>query len=468
MNSDMTDEEYNLALLRKFSRVSTRNAFCPTGPGGGQDNSCSPKGDSAYQEMGKRAAFLQLETNDKKLKDAYLGSQSASYVSGLADKTNEMEDKKRWRALHTDAETSHKAALRALKKLDGDKDLIQYHKEASQHHSNVLGGAGALRHSTYVRSDIGKKRRGGSTRNAFCPTGPGGGVDPTCSPSSTTKGGEDLYSATLGKDKVWRVGKLPVPDHIRKLAIPPAWTNVEINPNPNGTVLAKGLDSKGRVQTRYSDTHTARQSAAKFGRTRELLKKREQIFKELDKDAKDPTLKEHAECLKVIMQTGMRPGSDKDTKAEHESFGATTLLGRHVIPQADGSVVLRLATGKNKGREVDFPIQDKATAAMLRARAKETGKSGRLFGTTAAQLRNYSKTKDGGGFKTKDHRTALGTETALRAIKGISKPSTESEYKSRVKEVATRVAAVLGNTPPIALKSYIDPQVFTAWNKGLK
>jgi len=456
--------------LKQFNLFTTVNAFCPTGEGGGQDNSCSPsnKGNLDYQEMGDLAASLKVGVSDRNLREAYLSSQSASYVSGLADKTNETEDKKRWRALHTDAEANHKGALRALKKYGGDKYLIQYHKETAQYHSDVLGGAGALRHSTYVRSDIGKKGRGGSTRNQFCPTGKDGGVDPTCSPSSTTKGGEDLYSAKRNRSKVWMVGGKRAPEHIQKLGIPPAWTNVEINPDPNGTVLVKGLDSKGRVQTRYSDTHTAKQSAAKFGRTRELIKKRNLIYQELHMDAKDPELKEHAECLKVVMQTGMRPGSEKDTGAEHESFGATTLQGRHVIANKDGTVTLRLATGKNKGREVDFPIADKATATMLRNRAKAAGKYGKVFATTSSQLRDYSKTKDGGGFKTKDHRTALGTETALWVIKRMKAPATESEYKSQVKEVATLVSKTLGNTPPVALKSYIDPQVFVAWNKGLK
>ena len=96
------------------------------------------------------------------------------------------------------------------------------------------------------------------------------------------------------------------------------------------------------------------------------------------------------------------------------------------------------------------------------------GPSQRLFHTSAENLRDYSKTKDGGGFKTKDHRTALGTETALRALKGMTKPTNMPDYKGKVKEVAAVVAKALGNTPSVALKSYIDPQIFTAWNKGLK
>src|SRR5256885_779257 len=38
---------------------------------------------------------------------------------------------------------------------------------------------------------------------------------------------------------------------IKSLAIPPAWTNVWICPNPNGHLQATGRDARGRKQSRY-------------------------------------------------------------------------------------------------------------------------------------------------------------------------------------------------------------------------
>src|SRR6476660_7781601 len=48
----------------------------------------------------------------------------------------------------------------------------------------------------------------------------------------------------------------PVPeaaprDRIRALAIPPAWTDVWICPDPNGHLQATGRDARGRKQHRY-------------------------------------------------------------------------------------------------------------------------------------------------------------------------------------------------------------------------
>jgi DNA topoisomerase-1 len=288
--------------------------------------------------------------------------------------------------------------------------------------------------------------------------------------SSKVAGGkhETLFAVTKNPEtKKWEDSEgNEAPEHVQKAAIPSGkngWTDVYVNPDPNGDMLVQGLDQKGRLQTRYTSSHDAQTTAAKFGRVTELRKKRAEIFKELDKDAQKPELTDRAECLKVVMQTGIRPGG-RDTKAEHKSYGATTLEGRHVKVADDGSVSLKFATGKNKGREEEFPIHDKATAKMLMDRASKAGDDGRIFGNISQQkLREYSLTKDGGGFKTKDHRTAVGTDNAIEVIKSIDPPRNKKDYLAKVNEVGEAVAKTLGNTRPIALKQYIDPTVFLGW-----
>ncbi|MCK9570096.1 hypothetical protein M0R72_14225 [Candidatus Pacearchaeota archaeon] len=276
----------------------------------------------------------------------------------------------------------------------------------------------------------------------------------------TTIGGETLHSAHQDEGGTWcGQDNKPLPDHVQKLAIPSAWSEVFINKDAKGDMLAHGRDSKGRVQAMYSQSHAMKAAADKFGRVTELRKQRAGILKEVDQDAKGP-LKENAQCLRLVMITGIRPGSDDNTKAEKKAYGATTLEGRHVVVKG-GEVRLRFV-GK-KGVKIDIPITDKKTAAMVASRAVKAGANGRLFDTDAVSLRNYSKSKDGGGFKTKDHRTALGTEIALEMVKSGTGPTHLAEYKRMVKQVATKVSEALGNTPGMALKAYIDPNVFVNW-----
>lgn len=315
--------------------------------------------------------------------------------------------------------------------------------------------------------------RGGAGSGNYNHSGCPGEVGGSCKPSGGTAqsgkrrttikapGGETLHAATR-KAEGWFVGKAKAPEHIQKCKMPPDAKEPYANLNPDGNRIAQWRDSKGRLQVQYSENHDMLAAADKWGRVAELRKKRAPIFKEVERDIDNPKLKEVATVTKLIMMTGMRPGSDKDTKAEYKSYGATTLEGRHIKKSKNG-VLIAFVPGKKKGQLIRMPVHDKALAADLLARAKKAGPTGRIFDVSAESVRAYSKTKDGGGFKTKDHRTALGTETAIAAIKKMKAPKTKKEYKAMVKQVSTKVSEVLGNTPSIAFKSYIDPIVWAGW-----
>lgn len=314
--------------------------------------------------------------------------------------------------------------------------------------------------------------RGGAGSGNFNHGGCPGAVGGSCKPGGTNPSpapkpasakpgavGGTFHAAKLN-GKVWEIDGKPAPEFIQKLGIPPGVNDVRINVDPKADRHATWVDAAGRGQTMYSDNHHMRAAADKFGRVSELRKKRKEIYKEVENDLKDPKLKERAAVTRLVMQTGMRPGSEADTGAKHKSYGATTLEGRHIKDNGDGTVTIRFVPGKKGGKEIEMPVTDKKTAKDLLARAKKAGAAGKIFDTNAGAVRDYSKGKDGGGFKTKDHRTALGTETAVAALKGMKRAKTQAEYKAQVKEVSTKVAQVLGNTPSIAFKSYIDPTVF--------
>ena len=265
-----------------------------------------------------------------------------------------------------------------------------------------------------------------------------------------------------GKSK-WQVqGGGKIPEHAAKLGIPPAWKDVSIAPSAEHELQAIGTDSKGRVQRIYSDAFTARMAAEKFSRNKELIEKQSTIFAQTRRDLKseDKRTRENAACMSLIQQTGIRPGSETDTGAEKQAYGATTLEGRHVI--ADGKGNVRLQFIGKKGVSLDIAV-DNETGKMLLERKAAVGDNGKLFATDSASLRDYSHTLDGGNFKPKDFRTLKGTQTAMESIKeNPSRCSTLKEYKNRVRDIAKLVSSKLGNTPAIALQSYINPFVFSS------
>jgi DNA topoisomerase-1 len=247
-----------------------------------------------------------------------------------------------------------------------------------------------------------------------------------------------------------------LPAHLKAVRLPPAWKDVHVTTDPESDVIATGVDEKGRKQVVYSASFAAKNAAAKFARVKELMAKAVAIREE--NDAKNT---DEAVVTRLIMETGIRPGSSFDTGAEKQAYGATTLEGRHV-KRRGGKVTLEFV-GK-KGVDLKIPVENQELGAELIRRAKEAGRKGKLFNTSAQKLRDHVHDLNGGDFKPKDFRTLKGTSIAAQMVSSNPiPPKDEKEYKARVREVAVAVSKKLGNTPTIALQSYIAPEVFSAW-----
>lgn len=278
------------------------------------------------------------------------------------------------------------------------------------------------------------------------------------------KGKPDISIVSSGKSvPMYKAEGRELPDHIKALKIPPGWKDVHFNPDPESHLHVTAKDSKDRVQYVYSSKFTDAQQEAKFHRINELNKKASEVFEEneINRKSDNPRLKDAADCMALIFSTGIRPGSDEDTSAKVKAFGATTLTGSHV--KIEGKNVYLIFVGK-KGVNLKIPVEDEDVAHMLVKRSYEVGPEGQLFPKiTDRQLRDYTTNLDGGGFKTKDFRTLIGSRTAMHLVSTMPKPTTPVEYKKAVMDVAKLVSKKLGNTPIVALQSYIDPSVFNAW-----
>jgi DNA topoisomerase I len=256
----------------------------------------------------------------------------------------------------------------------------------------------------------------------------------------------------------------PLPEHIEKLSVPPAWKDVRFNPDPKGDLLAIGKDEKGRRQAIYSKEFSDRNAAAKFERIMDLDQKYSAIKEANDKfrNSDDPKERDKGDILHTVMTLGIRPGSEDDTGAKKQAYGATTLLGEHVKTDEDGKVSLQYV-GKS-GKDLNIPVEDKATASMLQDRAKVAGDKGQIFPSVNDRVlleHVHELTHD--EFKTKDFRTLLGTRTARDEVASRPAPTNAKEYQKAVMGVAKAVSTKLGNTPSVALQSYIHPGVFAEW-----
>lgn len=251
------------------------------------------------------------------------------------------------------------------------------------------------------------------------------------------------------------------PEHIRKLVVPPAWSNVHYNHDPDAALQVVGHDVKGRKQYLYHPKFAASQAEAKFARVKDLEARHEDFIKQNDAMRKhhDPIVREHADAMALVAKMGLRPGGEGDTLAEKQAYGATTLKGRHVVPLKSGT---RLRFTGKKGVALDLPVEDPHIASMLNKRALAAGKGGDLFpNVTSRSLLDHIH--QFGGFRSKDWRTLHAARSAQQVMGGMVAPENPIQYKKSVREVAKQVSARLGNTATVALQSYIPPVLFSEW-----
>src|SRR2546429_2069961 len=141
---------------------------------------------------------------------------------------------------------------------------------------------------------------------------------------------------------------------IKRLAIPPAWTDVWICPSPSGHIQATGRDDRGRKQYRYHERWREVRDEAKYERLADFAKALPRIRSRVAADLARPGVpreKVLATAVRLLEETLIRVGNAEYAKA-NGSFGLTTLKARHVDVRGT-RLVFRFRGKSGKEHEVD-------------------------------------------------------------------------------------------------------------------
>ena len=128
----------------------------------------------------------------------------------------------------------------------------------------------------------------------------------------------------------------------RALAIPPAWTDVWICPDPDGHIQATGRDAKGRKQYRYHDAFRGRQDKKKYLGTVEFGAALPKLRRKVEADLKKRKLDKEsvvAAVVRLIDTNFIRVGNEQYAKS-NKSFGSPTLRNRH-LRKEKGKLMMR-------------------------------------------------------------------------------------------------------------------------------
>lgn len=262
-------------------------------------------------------------------------------------------------------------------------------------------------------------------------------------------------------------------DRIRKLVIPPGWTDVWVCPIPTGHLQVTARDGRGRKQYRYHPRYRETRDETKFGRMIDFSEILPLIRERVERDVSSPELtreKVLATVVWLLERTLIRVGSDEYARA-NGSFGLTTMRRRHV---AVSGAKLRFEFRGKSGIEHSVAITDRRIARIVQRCQELPGQElfqyldddGRRQSIDADDINEYLRQITGRQVTAKDFRTWAGTMLAAAALRQIGLAQTEKAAKANIVRAIDEVAKRLGNTRSVCRKYYVHPALIDAYLSG--
>jgi DNA topoisomerase-1 len=260
---------------------------------------------------------------------------------------------------------------------------------------------------------------------------------------------------------------------IKRLVIPPAWTDVWICGDAEGHLQATGFDARGRKQYRYHPGYRAHQEDTKFASIFEfaeaLPRLRRRIMRDLNRSGL-PRERVLATVVTLLERTLIRVGNQEYAEHNH-SFGLSTLLNRHVTHCGEG---LRFAFVGKSGVQHNVEVADRRLARIIFNCRDLPGQhlfefkdeKGRVHAITSCDVNNYIQECSKKDFSAKNFRTWRGTVIAALAFERLPCPKKKPARQKLIAAVVKDVSLELRNTPATCRKYYIHPKLIEMFDTG--
>ncbi len=270
-----------------------------------------------------------------------------------------------------------------------------------------------------------------------------------------------------------KITDLETRDRIRSLAIPPAWENVWISPDPRGHIQATGRDARGRKQYRYHPKWSEHRDEQKYSNLSNFADALPALRMQVESDLRRhglPFERVVASIVWLLDNTMIRVGNPAYAR-DNKSFGLTTLRDKHV--KIEGSK-LRFAFRGKSGKEWNLKLVDRRMAKLIRSTQDLPGQTlfqyldddGGRCPIRSEDVNAYIREHSGGAFSSRNFRTWGGTISAATFFVGTPLPDTQRATRVALNGVIDKVAGRLGNTRAVCRRSYVHPRVIEGWSDG--
>ncbi len=256
-------------------------------------------------------------------------------------------------------------------------------------------------------------------------------------------------------------------ERIRRLAIPPSWTNVWICASPSGHIQATGTDLRGRKQYRYHARWNELRRDTKFHHLYEFGKMLPRLRRRIKRDLRSKKLTQQkvlAAALDLMDKTYIRIGNESYEK-ENQSYGLATLKDHHVSLQREK---LTFSFNGKKGVKQTVTLKNKKLARIIKQCRDIPGKA--LFqyydeennpkAIDSSLLNNYIKEATAPWFSAKDIRTWAGSVQAVQYLAAVNSNDEPDDAKT-LPAMLDWVSDKLGNSRNICKKYYIHPSLIS-------
>jgi len=253
---------------------------------------------------------------------------------------------------------------------------------------------------------------------------------------------------------------------LKKLVIPPMWSEVMICQWEDGHIQATGRDAKGRKQYIYHSKYEEARQKEKFARMKDFGQQVSKMRKANLKYIKQKLwTKEKVLSLVVMLldETGVRIGN-KQYAERNGTYGLTTLRRKHL--SMDNQTVTLEYKGKSKQhRQVE--VDDPQLTKLIKQASELPGYE--LFryldedkvwqNVDSDEVNEWIRTHMGEKFSSKDFRTWVASRLAIELYADAKSIKDQYPRRKFTNILLRLVADELGNTPTICKSYYIHHNI---------
>ncbi|UJH91454.1 DNA topoisomerase IB [Antarcticibacterium sp. 1MA-6-2] len=262
-------------------------------------------------------------------------------------------------------------------------------------------------------------------------------------------------------------------DRIKKLVIPPAWTNVRISRFKNGHLQAVGRDEKKRKQYLYHPLWSNLRNQTKFFKMAKFGEKLPAIRQQVEKDLDLPKMtrkKVMALVIRLMEETHIRIGNAYYAK-QNKTYGLSTLRARHVKTSKNK---MKFEFVGKKGKEHSITIRNKKLVKLVNQCEEIPGwelfkfydEDGNKHSLDSGMINEYIQEISCDQFSAKDFRTWSASKIFFETLYEIGYTEDEKENKKNILKAYDAAATGLGNTRTVCRSYYVHPRIVESYENG--